>query len=43
VIYCNPTRAFVDDVYSQRIAVRETKGAADVNAILRGGHTWTVS
>ena len=43
VLYCNPTQAFVEDVYLQRIAVRETKGPSDVNAILRGGHTWTVA
>jgi 2-oxoglutarate ferredoxin oxidoreductase subunit beta len=42
VIFCNPAHAFVEDVYSQRIAVRETKGPSDVNSILRGGHTWTV-
>jgi len=43
VLYCNPTHAFVDDVYAQRIAVRETKGPSDVNSILRSGLTWTVS
>lgn len=42
VIYEAPASAYVDDVYSQRIAVREKKGVADLNALLRTGHTWTV-
>jgi 2-oxoglutarate ferredoxin oxidoreductase subunit beta len=42
VIYQVPATAYVSDVYSQRIAVRETKGKADLNALLRTGHTWTV-
>ncbi len=44
VIYCEPTApSYTDDVYQQRIAVREKKGDADMNALLRSGHTWTVS
>lgn len=44
VIYCEPTApSYTDDVYQQRIIVREKKGEADLNALLRGGHTWTVS
>lgn len=42
IIYEAPVTAYVDDVYSQRIAVREKKGKADLNALLRTGHTWTV-
>mgnify|MGYP003627097481 CR=1 FL=1 len=42
VIYNVPATAYVDDVYSQRIAIREKKGKADLNALLRTGHTWTV-
>ena len=42
VIYQVPATAYVSDVYSQRIAVREQRGAADLNALLRTGHTWTV-
>jgi 2-oxoglutarate ferredoxin oxidoreductase subunit beta len=42
VIYEESVTAYVDDVYSQRIAVREKKGAPDLNALLRTGHTWTV-
>lgn len=42
VIYKAAATAYVDDVYSQRIAVREKKGKADLNALLRTGHTWTV-
>ena len=43
VLYCQPADGYVEGVYDQRIAVRETSGPADVNALLRGGHTWTVS
>lgn len=44
VIYCEPDApSYTDDVYQQRILVREKKGAADLNALLRTGHTWTVS
>ena len=43
VLYCEPADGYVEGVYDQRIAVRETSGPADVNALLRGGHTWTVS
>jgi 2-oxoglutarate ferredoxin oxidoreductase subunit beta len=44
VIYCEPTApSFTDDVYQQRIIVREAKGEPDINALLRTGHTWTVS
>jgi 2-oxoglutarate ferredoxin oxidoreductase subunit beta len=42
VLYCNPGRAYEADVYEQQSAVRETRGPADVNALLRSGHTWTV-
>ena len=43
VIYCETTApSYTDDVYQQRIAVRETTGEADINALLRSGHTWTV-
>tara|TARA_R110002072_G_scaffold3830_4_gene27262 strand:+ start:8391 stop:9410 length:1020 start_codon:yes stop_codon:yes gene_type:complete len=42
VIYQAPAPAYVSDVYSQRIAVREKKGKPDLNALLRTGHTWTV-
>lgn len=42
VLYNVPAPAYVDDVYEQRIAVRETKGQGDLNALLRSGQTWTV-
>ncbi len=42
VIYNVPAPAYVNDVYDQRIAVREKKGEADLNALLRSGQTWTV-
>lgn len=44
VLYCETTApSYTDDVYQQRIAVQEQKGEADLNALLRTGHTWTVS
>ena len=44
VLYCESTAPnFTDDVYQQRIVVREKRGEPDINALLRGGHTWTVS
>ena len=43
VIYCNPADSYVDSVQDQRIAVREIKTKPDMNGLLRGGHTWTVS
>ncbi|XOV88256.1 MAG: 2-oxoacid:ferredoxin oxidoreductase subunit beta [Pseudomonadota bacterium] len=42
VIYCAPAHAYVDDVYDQRIAVRQRAGEADMNKLLRSGQTWTV-
>ncbi len=44
VLYCETTApSYTDDVYQQRIVVQEQKGEADLNALLRTGHTWTVS
>lgn len=43
IIYCVPAQAYVTDVYDQLIKIREDKGEADLNALLRSGHTWTVS
>ncbi len=44
VLYCESTApSYTDDVYQQRIVVRETKAPADINDLLRSGHTWTVS
>lgn len=43
VLYCDSTApSFTDDVFQQRIVVREGKGEADINALLRSGYTWTV-
>jgi 2-oxoglutarate/2-oxoacid ferredoxin oxidoreductase subunit beta len=43
VLYCNPADSYEMDVYAQRDQVRSKTGApADINALLRGGHTWTV-
>ncbi|MBL6690542.1 MAG: 2-oxoacid:ferredoxin oxidoreductase subunit beta [Pseudomonadales bacterium] len=44
VLYCEATApSYTDDVYQQRIVVKEQKGEPDLNALLRTGHTWTVS
>ncbi len=44
ILYCEPTAAgFIADVYQQRLAVREQTPPADLNALLRSGHTWTVA
>ncbi|MCB1694392.1 MAG: 2-oxoacid:ferredoxin oxidoreductase subunit beta [Pseudomonadales bacterium] len=43
VLYCAPESNYTNDVYNQRIAVREKRGPADLNALLRSGQTWTVS
>lgn len=43
VIYCDPIEDYDHEVYDQRIAVREKKGPADLNSLLRSGQTWTVS
>jgi len=42
VLYCNPASPYHADVYEQRDAIRLKKGPADLNALLRSGHTWTV-
>lgn len=43
VLYCEPMApSYTDDVFQQRLVVRETRGPADLNALLRSGHTWTV-
>lgn len=42
VIYCAAASGYIDDVYAQRIKVREVRPAADMNALLRSGHTWQV-
>jgi len=42
VIYHKPASSYDDKVYAQRIEVREEKEKADMNALLRSGHTWVV-
>jgi len=42
VLYHRPADAYITDVYAQRIKVRESKGSANVNDLLRSGHTWNV-
>ncbi len=47
VIYCNPVESYETDVYEQRSTVRgtakESQVSSDINALIRKGHTWTVS
>ena len=42
VIYCAGASGYIEDLYSQRIKVREARPPADMNALLRSGHTWQV-
>jgi 2-oxoglutarate ferredoxin oxidoreductase subunit beta len=42
VLFCQPETTYESSVYEQIKTVREKKGIADFNAVLRQGHTWTV-
>jgi 2-oxoglutarate ferredoxin oxidoreductase subunit beta len=42
VLYHAPADAYISDLYSQRIKVRKSKDSANLNELLRTGHTWTV-
>ena len=42
VLFCQPETSYESSVYEQIKTVREKKGIADFNAVLRQGHTWTV-
>jgi len=42
VIFCADVSGYIEDVYAQRIKVREARPPADMNALLRSGHTWQV-
>lgn len=42
VIYCDPSMTYDKAVYDQIDAAKEQSGDADLNALLRQGHTWTV-
>jgi 2-oxoglutarate ferredoxin oxidoreductase subunit beta len=42
VLYCEDAEAYDAAVYKQVEAARAGSGPADMNALLRGGATWTV-
>ncbi|GAK33309.1 2-oxoglutarate ferredoxin oxidoreductase subunit beta [Iodidimonas nitroreducens] len=42
VIFCSPASSFDRDMTSQMNAVKAERGAADMNAYLRRGYSWTV-
>ena len=42
VIYCDPAPEFVSGVREQRANVRDARPPADLDALLRRGHTWRV-
>lgn len=42
VLYCHPETSYNDDVYEQIKSVRNTSSKADLDALLKSGHTWTV-
>ena len=43
VLYCDPAATYEHDVRRQIETITETQGPGDLNALLRGGHTWTVN
>lgn len=40
VLYCDPAAEYVENAHAQNVAAR--KKPADMNALLRSGHTWTI-
>ena len=42
VIYCDPTTNYDKAVYDQIDAAKAKSSEADLNALLRQGHTWKV-
>lgn len=43
VLYCHPdVSSYEKEVYDQIKEVRKTRGLADLNELLRSGHTWSV-
>ena len=42
ILYYKPVSAYVSDLGSQRLELRETRGKGDINALLQSGHTWEV-
>jgi 2-oxoglutarate ferredoxin oxidoreductase subunit beta len=42
VLYCDPAPSYERAVNDQTALAREKKPGADINALLRSGHTWTV-
>ncbi len=42
VLYCDPALSYEAAVRDQMTAARQSGKAADLNALLRSGHTWTV-
>ena len=42
VIYCDPSMTYDKAVYDQIDSAKEQSSDADLNALLRQGHTWTV-
>ena len=43
VLYCAPGATYESGVAAQGEAARQKGGKADLNALLRQGHTWTIS
>ena len=42
VIFCDPSTSYDKSIYDQIDATKSTSPEADLNALLRQGHTWTV-
>ncbi len=43
VLYCNPAPTYEHQALAQNELARQRYGEADLDALLRSGHTWTVS
>ncbi len=42
ILYHKPVTAYVSDVGSQRLELRETRGKGNIGKLLQSGHTWEV-
>jgi 2-oxoglutarate ferredoxin oxidoreductase subunit beta len=42
VLHCNPGPTLVDEIYKQRERVRASRDGADLERLLKSGHTWRV-
>ena len=43
VLYCHPTPSYEDGVHDHMTEAKRSDSGADLNALLRRGHTWTIT